>query len=64
MLIKGDEKCQACGRARSEWRVNNSEGVAKDGQVYCCEGCAEGRECSCSVMQAATRPLKNVDPSV
>jgi len=27
MVIKGDDTCPACGRARSEWRVNNSQGV-------------------------------------
>ena len=60
-MIIGDPKCPACGKARSEWRVNNSRGETQNGKTYCCEGCAQGTQCSCELLQTAPRPLQNVD---
>jgi hypothetical protein len=55
VLMNEEAKCPVCGRMQSDWRVNNSEGVVKDGQSYCCEGCAESGECSCIKMETAPR---------
>jgi len=63
MIRKSDDTCPACGKARSEWRTNNSEGVNAAGKTYCCDGCAEGKECTCEILQTAPRPLRNVDPT-
>ncbi len=38
-------KCQACGMEREQW--SDPEGFLNHGKVYCCSGCAEGKECLC-----------------
>lgn len=40
--------CPFCGMSRDEWP--NPEGVKRDGNVYCCEGCASGRGCTCGAV--------------
>jgi hypothetical protein len=54
------QKCPRCGRLRSEWRSNNSEGFSAKGATYCCEGCATGGTCTCTMMQSTPRLEKNV----
>jgi hypothetical protein len=44
----GEQTCAACGMARSEWKGNSGQGYTKEGQTYCCQGCAEGSGCTCS----------------
>ncbi len=58
--IKDDTPCPRCGRARTEWRADNSVGFAFEGQTYCCEGCAQGKTCTCDLLQSAPRLEKNV----
>lgn len=43
-----DQVCPGCGMSKSEWKENRGEGYAKDGENYCCRGCAEGTGCTCS----------------
>ena len=38
------QKCPACGMEKSDWKGN---GVEKNGQTYCCNGCANGTGCTC-----------------
>ncbi len=59
-LSTGSQKCPQCGSSRSEWRSNNSEGFSANNQLYCCEGCATGKDCSCILLQSAPRLEKNV----
>jgi hypothetical protein len=33
--------------ARDEWPDDAKGGYAKDGEVYCCQGCIEGPGCTC-----------------
>jgi len=42
-----EEKCANCGMPKSEWRGNNGQGFAMNGQTYCCQGCAIGTGCTC-----------------
>jgi|GEM_PF-1177466 len=56
-----EETCPRCHRARREWRSDNSEGFVKEGQTYCCEGCATGGHCTCELMQTAPRLDRNTD---
>lgn len=37
-------KCPGCGMVKNEWP---GEGYAEGGQIYCCQGCAEGTGCTC-----------------
>jgi hypothetical protein len=37
--------CVGCGMERNEW--GTPAGVEKDGDTYCCTGCATGGECTC-----------------
>jgi hypothetical protein len=37
------ELCAGCGRDSALWR----DPVAKDGERYCCAGCATARGCTC-----------------
>jgi hypothetical protein len=43
-----EETCVGCGLDRSEWKGNRGQGVVKDGETYCCQGCADGVDCSCA----------------
>jgi hypothetical protein len=38
--------CPGCAMIKSEWP---GEGYAHDGQMYCCQGCAEGTGCTCQL---------------
>lgn len=42
--------CPACGMERMDWP--NPAGYVKEGQVYCCRGCAEGTGCTCDSAKA------------
>ena len=37
--------CPECGMAREKWP--NPKGYEKNGQAFCCQGCAEGSGCTC-----------------
>jgi len=36
--------CPGCGMIKNDWP---GEGYTHDGQIYCCQGCAEGFGCMC-----------------
>ena len=36
--------CPKCGMVKNDWP---GEGYAQEGQIYCCQGCAEGTGCTC-----------------
>jgi hypothetical protein len=38
---------------REEWCGNERQGFKKDGQMYCCQGCAEGL-CTCTTDKVGT----------
>jgi len=42
-----NQTCPVCKMEQHEWKDNNGEGYAKDGQTYCCQGCAEKTGCTC-----------------
>lgn len=42
-----EEVCPNCGMDRSEWKGNQGKGYSKDGETYCCRGCAQGTDCTC-----------------
>ena len=37
-------KCPHCGMLKTTWP---GEGYSHDGEIYCCQGCAEGTGCTC-----------------
>jgi hypothetical protein len=41
------DSCPNCGMPKQDWRGNGGNGYAKDGQSYCCRGCASGSACTC-----------------
>jgi hypothetical protein len=41
-----EETCARCGMEEGEWSTR--EGVQQGDDVYCCEGCASGGECTCA----------------
>jgi hypothetical protein len=43
--IKKEIVCPECGVPQSEWP---KAGTRRDGQLYCCEGCADGTGCVCA----------------
>lgn len=43
---KDEVLCARCSMEKPEW--STPEGVQKDGQSYCCSGCADGKACVCS----------------
>ena len=42
-----EQTCPKCGMPKREWQGNNGQGYTKDGQTYCCQGCAEKTGCTC-----------------
>ena len=43
-----EETCPGWGMERSEWKGNNGQGVPKNGEIYCCQGCTDGINCTCA----------------
>ena len=41
------QNCANCGMPQGEWKGNNGQGVQKEGQTYCCRGCADSTGCTC-----------------
>jgi hypothetical protein len=43
--------CPGCGMGKHLWMGNGGEGVEKDGQTFCCQGCADdpGKGCTCGM---------------
>ncbi len=39
--------CPTCGMLQTEWLATGGQGYARDGQTFCCRGCAEGSGCTC-----------------
>lgn len=63
MVPEGDDRnedeaiCPGCGLPQSDWSLAQAEGfVAKSGERYCCQACAEGKACGCQA------PLKQALP--
>ena len=40
--------CPGCGMATHLWTGHGAEGIEKDGQRYCCQGCADTVESGCT----------------
>jgi len=38
--------CPVCGMEQGEWS-NDGKGFSRDGETYCCKGCADGTGCTC-----------------
>ena len=43
-----EQSCPECWIPRRDWK---SRGVERDGETFCCRGCAEGTGCTCSVIE-------------
>lgn len=39
--------CVECGMERKVWGGNAGQGYRVDGELYCCQGCAEDTGCTC-----------------
>jgi hypothetical protein len=42
-----EETCTGCGLGQRAWLGNQGEGYVSGGERYCCQGCADRRECPC-----------------
>lgn len=42
-----DKTCPTCGMTSNKFGANNGLGFEKEGDIYCCRGCAEGIGCTC-----------------
>ncbi len=42
-----EQRCSKCGMPKDQWKENGGQGVTKDDQTYCCQGCADGTGCTC-----------------
>jgi hypothetical protein len=38
--------CPNCNMQKSDWD-KSGKGFKKDGETYCCQGCAENKDCTC-----------------
>ena len=48
-MTMSQPQCPKCGMPQTEWLGSAREGYVKDGETYCCQGCAEGPGCTCRV---------------
>ncbi len=39
--------CPGCGMIKNEWP---GEGYTHEGEIHCCQGCAEGKGCTCAAV--------------
>jgi hypothetical protein len=39
------QTCPNCGMKKEDW--SEPKGYSMDGEVYCCQGCADGTGCTC-----------------
>lgn len=46
METEEGRSCARCGADEDEW--SEPLGYQRDGEVYCCQGCAGGTGCECS----------------
>lgn len=47
-MVMQEEVCAKCGIPKEAWKGNRGEGYTdENGQKYCCEACARGRQCTC-----------------
>lgn len=54
--------CSECGMPRAEWTYDGGAGVEREGETYCCPGCADGNGCICRQEKAKTeRVLRTRD---
>jgi hypothetical protein len=51
-----EETCLSCGMDREDWSANQGEGFKKEGETYCCQGCAEGTGCTCAEDNSVSKP--------
>jgi len=42
-----DKSCPTCGVNLAEARQIGCETYTKEGDLYCCKGCADGTGCTC-----------------
>ena len=47
MATMEERTCPRCGMEQRLWQGNNGQGVTKEGQLYCCTGCANNTGCTC-----------------
>jgi hypothetical protein len=41
------QQCAGCHMPRNQWQGNGGQGVGQNGQMYCCQGCANNSGCTC-----------------
>jgi len=51
-----EQTCSRCDMPRHQWQGNDGEGVLRNDQTYCCQGCAEGTGCTCGRTARAGSP--------
>lgn len=51
-------QCPRCGMQQTEWLGSDREGFSKGGQLFCCQGCADGGSagCTCRVANPGVEP--------
>jgi hypothetical protein len=45
--LEPEPMCARCGLSSAEWTAREGSGYLADGETFCCQGCAEGRACTC-----------------
>jgi hypothetical protein len=40
--------CAECGLAQPDWKGNAGQGYSLEGELYCCQECAEDTGCICN----------------
>jgi hypothetical protein len=48
------QTCPHCGMEQKDWTSNHGQGYSDSGELYCCQGCAEGTGCTCAEESGAT----------
>jgi len=42
------DSCPTCALDKIDWKGNRGRGYKQAGEIYCCQGCADGSGCTCN----------------
>jgi hypothetical protein len=64
-MNEDEQRCPGCGMESQDWKGSGGRGFNAEGELYCCQGCAEGSGCMCeAAADASLRAAEEEDEDV
>jgi hypothetical protein len=64
MMNDDEQRCPGCGMEAEDWKGTGSRGFHAGGELYCCQGCADGSGCTCESGADVSLPAAEEDEDV